>query len=274
MYQSLTGNKIEVAAGEAVNIITAWEPGNHGIAQGAEIAFTDGEHTFNYKVAASYHGEWFATGTSYPSSSGVVVSNEDYQNMLGKLNPGAIGKHYGINFVFWKGTEGVLKQLKDTLNAGDEDGSGKFFPVVSKLDTYKLLQQNYSLFVFVTSLIGVLFFAAGGMVLYFKQYTEMGSAVVFFRKLYKIGISEQEIRGVVSAELLITFFVPLVLGSVFGYCFIYLITHVMSGADIISEFLKNTTIVVAIYFGFQLTFYYITKRKYSREVVGKLTRAA
>ncbi|MFC6652720.1 hypothetical protein ACFTAO_07735 [Paenibacillus rhizoplanae] len=44
----------------------------------------------------------------------------------------------------------------------------------------------------------------------------------------------------------------------FGDSFIYLITHVMSGADIMPEFMKNTTIVVSIYFGFQLNFYYIS----------------
>ncbi|WNS45142.1 ABC transporter permease [Paenibacillus sp. MMS20-IR301] len=272
-YERLTGNKLEVPEGGAVNIITAWEPGNHGIAEGEELVLSDGDRSFSYKVAASYHGEWFATPSTYPSSSGVVVNTSDYEKMLADVGPGAIAKHYGIDFVFWKGTGKIIHQLKELLDAGGADGSGKLFPVASKLDSYNMLKQNYSLFVFVTSLIGVLFFAAGGMVLYFKQYTEMGNSVSFFRKLYKIGISDQEIRRVVSAELLITFFVPLVLGSVFGYCFIYLITHVMSGADIMSEFMKNTSFVVAIYFVFQLSFYYITKRKYSREVIGKLTRA-
>lgn len=92
--------------------------------------------------------------------------------------------------------------------------------------------------------------------------------------MYKIGISEKEVRSVVSAELLITFFVPLVLGSIFGYSFIYLITHVMSGSDILPEFMKNTTLVVAVYFVFQLSFYTMTKRKYSQEVVRKLSSAA
>lgn len=274
MYNSLTGEKVTVGAGEVLNIVTAWEPGTHGIGEGEAIQFTDGTQTFNYKVKSSYHGDWFATASSYPTSSGIVVSNEDYKNMESKVSPNAMGTHYGIDFTAWKGTEGVVQKLKDTLNATDKDGSGQMFAVASKVDAYKELKKNYSLFVFVTSLIGVLFFVAGGMVLYFKQYTEIGNATVFFRKLYKIGISDKEIRSVVSAELLITFFVPLLLGSIFGYCFIYLITHVMSGSDIIGEFMKNTTIVVAIYFVFQLSFYFITKRKYSQEVVRKLTRAA
>ncbi|AZS14186.1 ABC transporter permease [Paenibacillus lutimineralis] len=274
MYNALTGENVQVGAGEALNIITAWEPGSHGIEQGVDIEFTDGQQTFNYKIASSYHGDWFASAGSYPTSSGIVVSNQDYADMQVKVNSAAVGTHYGIDFESWKGTDDVVLMLKDTLNAMDKDGSGQLFQVASKVDAYKELKKNYSLFVFVTTLIGVLFFVAGGMVLYFKQYTEMGNATVFFRKLHKIGISDKEIRGVVSAELLITFFVPLLLGSVFGYCFIYLITHVMSGSDIIGEFMTNTTIVVAIYFVFQLSFYLITKRKYSREVVRKLTSAA
>ncbi|MNC11135.1 ABC transporter permease protein YxdM [compost metagenome] len=274
LYNTLTGNTVTVGAGEALNIITAWEPGSHGIDQGAAIEFTDGTQTFNYKVKSSYHGDWFATATAYPTSSGIVVSNEDYKNMESKVNASAVGTHYGIDFTAWKGTEGIVQKLKDTLNATDKDGNGQLFAVASKVDAYQELKKNYSLFVFVTSLVGVLFFVAGGMVLYFKQYTEIGNATVFFRKLYKIGISDREIRAVVSAELLITYFVPLLLGSIFGYCFIYLITHVMSGSDILGEFMKNTTIVVAVYFVFQLSFYFITKRKYSQEVVRKLTSAA
>ncbi|MBW4080578.1 FtsX-like permease family protein [Paenibacillus sp. S150] len=274
VYNSLTGEKVTVGAGEALNIITAWEPGTHGIDPGEDIQFTDGTYTFNYQVKASYHGTWFASAGAYPSSSGIVVSNEDYRDMESKVNASAAGIHYGMDFTAWKGTEGTVQKLKDALQATDKDGSGGLFAVASKADTYKELKKNYSLFVFVTSLVGVLFFVAGGMVLYFKQYTEIGNATVFFRKLYKIGISDKEIRAVVSAELLITFFVPLLLGSIFGYCFIYLVTHVMSGSDILGEFMKNTTIVVAVYFLFQLSFYFITKHKYSQEVVRKLTKAA
>ncbi|OKP77583.1 hypothetical protein A3844_29620 [Paenibacillus helianthi] len=273
-YNLLTGEKVTVGAGEALNIITAWEPGSHGIDPGAAIAFTDGTQTFDFKVKSSYHGNWFATASSYPTSSGIVISNEDYKDMAAKIDGGAIGTHYGINFTDWKGTEGIVQRLKDALKATDKDGSGQWFAVSSKIDAYKELKNNYSLFVFITSLVGVLFFVAGGMVLYFKQYTEIGNAIVFFRKLYKIGISDREIRTVVSAELLITFFVPLLLGSLFGYSFIYLVTHVMSGSDILGEFMKNTTIVIAIYFLFQLSFYIITKRKYVQEVVRKLTSAS
>ncbi|OKP96663.1 FtsX-like permease family protein [Paenibacillus sp. P46E] len=273
-YNSLTGENVTVGAGEALNIITAWEPGSHGIDPGAAIVFTDGIQTFDFMVKSSYHGDWFATASSYPTSSGIVVSNEDYKDMAAKVDGSAIGTHYGINFTDWKGTEGIVQRLKDTLQATDKDGSGQWFAVSSKIDAYKELKKNYSLFVFITSLVGVLFFVAGGMVLYFKQYTEIGNATVFFRKLYKIGISDSEIRAVVSAELLITFFVPLLLGSLLGYSFIYLVTHIMSGSDILGEFMKNTTIVVAVYFLFQLSFYNITKRKYVQEVVRKLTSAS
>lgn len=274
IYNMLTGGDVAAEPGEAVNIITAWEPGNHGIEPGTRLVLSDGSQDFSYTVKDSYHGSWFATASTYPSSSGIVVSDSDYEAMLSKAGSGAIGIHYGLDFTSWRGTEDIVEQLKNGLDAEDPEGSGALFPVASKLDAYKELRKNYSLFVFVTSLIGILFFAAGGMVLYFKQYTEMGNAAVFFRKLYKIGISEREVRAVMSAELLITFFVPLALGSILGYSFIYLVTHVMSGSDILPEFLKNTTLVVAVYFIFQLGFFYITRRKFSQEVVRKLGSGA
>lgn len=273
-YNSLTGQHLEIKAGEAVNIITAWEPGTHGISEGASLQLSGGGQAFDFKVVKSYHGDWFATPASYPSSSGIVVSNEDFAAMQAKAGPGSLGTHYGISFANWKETEGAVEELKSALQAVDQSPDSGLFQVASKIGSYKELKKNYSLFFFVTSLIGALFLIAGGMVLYFKQYTELGNAAVFFRKLHKVGISDREVKRAISAELLITFFMPLLLGTVFGYCFIYFITHMVNGSDILGEFMKNTTIVVVLYFILQFGFYLVTKRKYSGEILKKLGRSA
>lgn len=270
MYKELTGNSVQVKPGEAINIVTFWLPGTQGIEQGDSIEFTDGTEKFSYTIQASYHGDWFASPRSYPSSSGIIVSNEDYRAMKVKVGPAAIGSYYGIDFMSWKQTNGVVQQLKETLNATDTDERSASFKVLSKIEEFTAYKTSNSLFLFVTLLLGILFFIAGGMVLYFKKYTEMNATVIFFRKLYKIGISSREIQKIISVELLFTFFVPLILGSILGYCFIYLTTHVFVGSDVLGEFMKNTSIAVFIYFVFQLSFYFITKRKLSRQIKEKI----
>ncbi|MBZ9609056.1 ABC transporter permease [Clostridium estertheticum] len=269
-YNLLTGKNIKVKSGELINIVTTWEPGTQGINPGDTINFTDRVQSFTFKVKDSYHGDWIYSVGSYPTSSGGIISNEDYTNIKNKVKSNSIGKYYGLNFESWKNTSDTVASLKTEFGKINKDDSSKLFPLVSTIDTYNELKKNYSLFVFVTLLIGILFFVAGGMVLYFKQYTELSQSEDLFKKLYKIGISKKEVKSVISKELLITFFTPLIMGSVYGYCFIYLITNIVSGSDVIGEFMKNTTQVVVVYFIFQLGFYIVTKKKYSDEIIKKL----
>lgn len=265
-YNALTGKNLQLSEGEAINIITIWEPGTHGIDSGSTVNFTDGNKLFSFNVIESYHGEWISSVGSYPSSSGIIISDLDYQNLIGNINSDNVGKYYGWNFESWKNSSVVIDNIKEKIEALNGVEKSQFFPVISTLSTYNELKKNYSLFVFVTLLIGILFFVAGGMVLYFKQYTELNQSKKLFKKLYKIGISKKEVESIITKECFVTFFTPLVMGSIFGYCFIYLVTNVVSGSDVLEKFMKNTTLVVIAYFIFQLAFYLITKRKYSKEV--------
>ena len=118
--------------------------------------------------------------------------------------------------------------------------------------------------------MGLLFFIAGGSVLFFKQYTELNNDKVRFFKLYKVGISEKEAAEVIAKELKVTFFTPPIMGSSLGYCFIYLLTFLFGGGEIVKEFMVNVTFVVIVYFLFQVVFYNITKRKYTDEILKDL----
>jgi hypothetical protein len=96
----------------------------------------------------------------------------------------------------------------------------------------------------------------------------MAEAKAKFYKLYKLGISRKEASGIIARELKLTFFTPMVLGAIMGYEFIYLMTYLVGGQEVIKEFMMNATLIVIGYFLFQTVFYFFTKRKYTREVLG------
>jgi putative ABC transport system permease protein len=267
--------KIEVPKGQLINLITAWEPGYHGIVPSSTVNLMSGSNTFEFKVKDSYAAKWLTGANVYPSSSGIVLNNEDYAKIKAEIGLQNVGIIHIINFKDWEKTESAAEELKKALNEANNSAAiskdtAKLFKPVSRITAFKSLKQGYSLFLFVTTIMGILFFIAAGSVLYFKQYTEINSAKVKFYKLYKLGTSDKEITGIISKELKLTFFVPLVLGAIMGYSFMYLMTFLVGGGYIIKDFMINATAVVVIYFLFQVVFYLITKRKYVGEILESL----
>lgn len=259
-YNQLTGNKLVVAEGEAYNIVIDWRPGNHGIEPESTHEYYDENNSYSYHFIDSRKGDWITGTASFPTDAIIVISNVDYEKLSNKITDQSIGYYHMINFKNWKNSEATIESLRSKL--GDSE-----LKVTSTIDTYEALKSGYSVFLFVSTVMGILFFVAGGSVLYFKQFTELSEAKVTFKKLYKIGITDKEMRSIVGKELLVVFFLPLLFGTFLGVSLIYLMTFIVGGDAIIKEFLSNAFIVVAVYFMSQGIFYLITRSKYIGEIV-------
>ncbi len=275
-YNSFFKTNIHIPDGQAVNIITDWVPGYHGISPSSHISLRDGAKSFDFIVKDSVHTDqmkWITGINAYPACSGIVVNDRDFQKMKSALDPVNIGIIHSINFKDWKKSEDIAAKLKNALSQSNSNNKTldkekiKLFKISTMIDNYRGLKKSYSLFIFVMSFIGALFFISAGSVLYFKQSTEMEDDRIKFFKLYKIGITEREVKKIFSRELLPTFFAPPLLGSIIGYVLMYLVTHMVGGEAIIKEFMLNATIVVVVYFAFQTVFYVITKRKFVKEII-------
>ena len=162
---------------------------------------------------------------------------------------------------------GGLEINEDTVEVFENALVDETLPVVSVEKTYLVLKQGYSVFFFVAIVLGILFFVSGGGVLYFKQFTELAETRKTFERLFKIGITEKEMRRVIGNELRVIFFLPLVFGTFMGIGLIRIMTFMMGGGFIVAEFIRNAWIVVGIYFVSQNLFYYLTKKKYIGDAI-------
>ncbi len=259
-YNSLTGSDLLIQAGEAMNIVISWKPGNHGINPGSTYELYEGNHSYRFRFIDSRRGEWIAGSAAFPADAVVVISDGDYRMIMSSVTEQNIGYYHMIDFQNWKNSKGAVEALKEKL-------SGSRLKIISVIDTYESLKSGYSVFLFVSTVMGILFFVAGGSVLYFKQFTELAETKATFRKLYKIGITDIEMKNTIGKELSVVFFLPLIFGSFLGVSLIYLMTYIVGGDAIIREFLTNACVVVAVYFLSQGIFFWITRRKYVIEIV-------
>ncbi|HEX3028722.1 MAG TPA: ABC transporter permease [Clostridia bacterium] len=275
-YNSFFKANLHIPDGQAVNIITDYIPGYHGIKPAQQIRLKDGFKAFDFIVKDSFHADqmdWITGSKTYPSCSGIIISDNDFQIIKNSLDPKNIGIIHSIKFKEWKKTQDTVSKLKTALSEANlrnkmlDRETCSLLKASTMIDEYNELKKGYSLMMFVMSFIGALFFVSAGSVLFFKQYTELNEDKQKFFKLYKIGITEQEVRKIYSRELLPTFFAPPLLGSIIGYALMYLTTHMVGGQAIIKEFMTKATIVVVVYFAFQTVFYVITKRKFVKEII-------
>ena len=263
-YNRSTGSKYSVSTGTAMNIHADWVPGTFGVEIGDTHTVYGAGHSYSFEIISSGRGKWITEKTTFPCDSVFIINDAEYVQIYSEVTTkGAetnqIGWFHFIDFESWKKEVAAVEKIDSILT--DEE-----LPLNSVLGTYNNLKKMYSVFVFITSVMGILFFVAGGGVLCFKQFSELAEARKTFYKLFKIGITKHEMKRTIGNELLLIFFLPIIFGTCLGIPLIYIMTFLVSGDYVIDEFMKNSWIVVGVYFISQSIFYWITKNKYVQEI--------
>lgn len=258
-YNQMVGQNVTLDEGEAIHYIIDWTPGLHGVIPGKEYEALVGETSVKITMKDSIRAPWNIVAFG---NDGIIVMNDaDYEKLQEVAGREDQYCYHGLQFKEWKKSGESVITLKEQLNEKAE------YPINSTITEYNDLKQGYSVFLFVTTVLGILFFVASGSVLYFKQFSEIGEMKKTFFQMYKIGITQKEISHIISKELLIIFYLPLVFGSYMGVSLIYLMTFIVGGGDIIKQFIQTASVVIGLYFVLQSIFFFITKSKYMSELI-------
>ena len=96
---------------------------------------------------------------------------------------------------------------------------------------------------------------------------ELGTTKKLFEKLSKIGVTKKEKKRIIVQELVLVYFIPVIFGAFAGLNLIYYCTNLFGGEGVLSQFMRTSVGVIALYIGSQLVFYLLTKGKYERELL-------
>ncbi len=239
-----------------VQIITiSWVPGNNGYAVGKNIKFFSGEKSFTFTVDAFVKGD-FECVNVFNACIVCVISDEDYISMSDEFIHGRLHKiDIGNN---WKDSEDTFNELKAAIG---EDGA-----VNARISQYKTLIHGYSMFLFTSCSMCLMFFVSTGFVLYFKQYNDIEDDKKQYVQLFKMGISDKMIQSSIKKKMAVVYFTPL-FGSVMGLAIMYYLSSLFGGGNIVTGFMSKGIIGLILYAGSQILFYIILKTKYIRDVV-------
>lgn len=257
-YYEMTGEQIVLEEGSCYFRYLGWQMGGDLLKQ-KEITLYGVQKSNTLKISNDSSKEYMST--AFLSTSMIVVTNSYYEELKEESRPENQGNYTMIDVEDWKESQAIVNSVKQYIEVpGTMD---------SILEVYQNLKKSYNVFLFVGSVLGVLFFIAAGSVLYFKQFTELEDSKRLYQKLYKIGITKKEMEQVVGNEMRMIFFVPVIIGVFIGLSFIYLMTYIQGAGVIVNEFMKNSIMISILFLISQVIFYLITKKKYMYEILKK-----
>lgn len=186
----------------------------------------------------------------------IVVSDELFTKMANDIKP-KLYKVYEVEEE--KSTEitsGKINQL-----VGEDD-----FQVYPSFYTeYKEGKESNALTLFIFGFLGLVFLAATGSIIYFKQLTEANETKISYEILRKIGVNKKAIRKTIHMQTLFVFGLPLTIGIVHSSVILHFVSNFISdliGANVIVPIVTAMAAFIAIYIGY----YILTVNTYNKIV--------
>lgn len=205
---------------------------------------------------------------SYLDNDFIILNNEDYNNIKNSKYYIGNERMHVVNFKHWKETRNVVNRLNEMKykinNKEDHNLKGSSNYISSKIQVYDYNKQAGGLILYLITFIGILFFISICVVLFLRLFSDINSDKDRYKKLYKIGITEEEIKKYISKEIKFIFFIPVIIGVIIS--FIYTNTF-YKGSELYLYGLKGNLIIGGIYIGFQSVYYIICKGIYTKEVL-------
>lgn len=250
-------------------------PPEMSMSEGSHLDFEEcilsaGSQTFHLKLDNRIT-ERDLNKVKYLSEILLVISNSDYERMKTASDPSRIGRLHLINYEDWHRTSEISAELETRLKQADGSSMRDMyeyghFPVLgSRVATYRQIRSEGSLMLFLTLFLGALFFVASASIIYFKLFSEIDEEREKYRKYFLIGILEKEYGKYVTGELLVLFFLPLVIGAAIALAYGCID---LKFSPFRFESMAYLALVTLAYLAFQAVFYLAAKQKYINDVIG------
>ncbi|CDI48453.1 peptide ABC transporter permease [Clostridium tetani 12124569] len=119
------------------------------------------------------------------------------------------------------------------------------------------VMQLLSVLLFIGTFIAMIFFIATGSILYFKMFNEIQKDKQDFIGLKKIGVTQEEIKKVVSIQSFTMFFLPLIVASLHA-------AFAVKSVGLLH--IKYFIFIAGIYLVLQIAYYLFAKWMYIKQI--------
>jgi putative ABC transport system permease protein len=128
---------------------------------------------------------------------------------------------------------------------------------------YSIYQINkqYGLVLFVGLFIGIVFFVSAGSFLYFRLYADLDEDKQKFHSIAKMGLTEKELKKVLTRQTAILFFTPILVALIHGAVALTALSHLFY-----YDLTKVSIAVLGVFLLIQILYFYIVRFFYTKQV--------
>lgn len=123
------------------------------------------------------------------------------------------------------------------------------------------IQSIYSPIMFIGLFIGIVFFVASGSFLYFRLYTDLNEDKEKFAAISKIGLTTKEANRVISKQIALLFFAPIIVAIIHGAVALTALSHMFQ-----HSLLFESTLVLGAFFLIQICYYLFVRYFYVKQI--------
>lgn len=181
-----------------------------------------------------------------------VVPNAVYDHLTGLKEE----TRYNYAVPRWKETQEISVKLQESIS---HNGDNYYYE--ARAPIYRQLKQMANTLLFIGLFVGVLFFVAAASFLYFRLYTDLENDKRQYGAISKIGLSDRELSKIVTTQIALLFFVPIVVAivhSVVAFVSLQSLLKLM----LITSVVKPTAIVLLSFVVVQGIYFWIIRNRY------------
>ncbi|WP_125153466.1 FtsX-like permease family protein [Clostridium rectalis] len=181
----------------------------------------------------------------------VIVSNIDFQKLLSSTSNKSKSVYYGYNIKHNLKSYNAVTEIQRQVTKGKE----MFF--TERVTSAAGLIRVLSVLLFIGTFVAIIFFIATGSILYFKMFNEIQKDKQEFIGLRKIGVTQGEIKSIVSFQSFTMFFLPLLVATLHA---------VFAVKSVGLLYMKYFIFIAGIYLILQIIYYLFAKWMYMKQI--------
>lgn len=159
--------------------------------------------------------------------------------------------------VAWQVVKG---EEEDIIQAG-QLLSEEMMPLMAVDSVVYDINKMWGPAMFVGLFIGIVFFVSAGSFLYFRLYTDLDEDKGKFKAISKVGLTTSEMNRVMSKQITILFFAPIMVALIHGAVALTALSH-MFGYNLVRE----SFFVLGSFFIIQVIYFIIVRYFYTKQV--------
>ncbi|MEH7191452.1 FtsX-like permease family protein [Bacillus toyonensis] len=198
----------------------------------------------------------------------VIVSDAVYSKVLNVQQESVLRDYtiYGFIVKNWSKTSAVSTKLMKFIGTSQDD----IYIFSSLYSKWLELKQQNGLLSISSVLVGIVFFVFTLSFLYFRLFTDLERDKEQYQMISKLGLSQKELKKIVTRQMMILFFLPIVVAMVHS-SFAFITFHQL-GQTVSRELsvIQSSIVVLVSFICMQMIYFLIIRNHYIKRICTKI----